>query len=93
MASYTGPKEGYLKCLRRIEGQVWGIPRIVEEGVYCINILAQTSAAIKVLQAVNSGLLEDHMNHHVLHATQAGDEEGTVKTHKASNAATQLVRS
>ena len=62
MAGYTGSKEDYLKRLRRIEGQVRGISRMVEEDVYCIDVLTQISAATKALQAVSLGLLEDHMS-------------------------------
>ena len=49
MAGYTGTKEDYLKRLRRIEGQVRGISRMVEEDVYCIDVLTQISAATKAL--------------------------------------------
>ena len=62
MAGYTGSKEDYLKRLRRIEGQVRGISRMVEEDVYYIDVLTQISAASKALQAVSLGLLEDHMS-------------------------------
>ena len=93
MAGYTGSKEDYLKRLRRIEGQVRGISRMVEEDIYCIDVLTQISAATKALQAVSLGLLEDHMSHCVLHAAQAGDEEGTAKIREASDAIARLVRS
>ena len=93
MAGYTGTKEDHLKRLRRIEGQVRGISRMVEEDTYCIDVLTQISAATKALRAVSLGLLEDHMNHCVLHAAQAGDEEGTTKIHEASDAIARLVRS
>ena len=93
MAGYTGSKEDYLKRLRRIEGQVRGISRMVEEDVYCIDVLTQISAATKALQAVSLGPLEDHMSHCVLHAAQAGDEEGTAKIREASDAIARLVRS
>ena len=92
MAGYTGSKEDYLKRLRRIEGQVRGISRMVEEDIYCIDVLTQISAATKALQAVSLGLLEDHMSHCVLHAAQAGDEEGTAKIREASDAIARLVR-
>ena len=55
--------------------------------------LTQISAATKALQAVSLGLLEDHMSHCVLHAAQAGDEEGTAKIREASDAIARLVRS
>ena len=90
---YTSNKEAHLKRLRRIEGQVRGISRMVEEDIYCIDVLTQISAATKALQAVSLGLLEDHMSHCVLHAAQAGDEEGTAKIREASDAIARLVRS
>ena len=90
---YASNKEAHLKRLRRIEGQVRGISRMVEEDVYCIDVLTQISAATKALQAVSLGLLEDHMSHCVLHAAQAGDEEGTAKIREASDAIARLVRS
>ena len=93
MAGYTGTKEDYLKRLRRIEGQVRGISRMVEEDTYCIDVLTQISAATKALQAVSLGLLEDHMRHCVLHAAQSGDEEGMAKIREASDAIARLVRS
>lgn len=93
MAGYTGTKEDYLKRLRRIEGQVRGISRMVEEDTYCIDVLTQISAATKALQAVSLGLLGDHMSHCVLHAAQSGDEEGMAKIREASDAIARLVRS
>jgi len=89
MAGYTGSKEDYLKRLRRIEGQVRGISRMVEEDIYCIDVLTQISAATKALQAVSLGLLEDHMSH----APAAAAEEGTAKIREASDAIARLVRS
>ena len=86
-------KAKHLARLRRIEGQVRGISRMVEEDVYCIDVLTQISAATKALQAVSLGLLEDHMSHCVLHAAQSGDEEGMAKIREASDAIARLVRS
>ena len=63
MAGYTGTKDDYLKRLRRIEGQIRGISRMVEQDTYCIDVLTQVATATKALQAVSLGLLEDHMSH------------------------------
>ena len=93
MAGYTGSKDDYLKRLRRIEGQVRGISRMVEEDTYCIDVLTQIAAATKALQAVSLGLIEDHMSHCVLAAAQSSDEEGRVKIREASEAIARLVRS
>lgn len=93
MAGYSGSTEDYLKRLKRIEGQVRGISRMVEEDTYCIDVLTQISAATKALQAVSLGLLEDHMSHCVLEAAEASKEEGQAKLREASEAIARLVRS
>ena len=61
MHGYTDAKDDYLKRLRRVEGQVRGIARMVDEDVYCIDILTQVAAVTKALQAVSIGLVEDHL--------------------------------
>ena len=66
MPGYSGTKDEYLKRLRRIEGQVRGIQKMVDTDTYCIDILTQVSAVTKALQAVSLGLLEDHIAHCVL---------------------------
>jgi DNA-binding FrmR family transcriptional regulator len=87
-------KDQYLKRLRRIEGQVRGIQRMVDEDVYCIDILTQLSAATKALQSVGIGLLEEHVNHCVLHAAREGDEDAArAKVAEATRAIERLVRS
>mgnify|MGYP002651551459 CR=1 FL=1 len=93
MAGYTGTKEDYLKRLRRIEGQIRGIERMVEEDTYCIDILTQVSAATKALQAVSLGLLEDHMSHCVVNAARSGDEvETAAKLKEATDAIARFTR-
>ena len=93
MPGYTGTKEQYLARLKRIEGQVRGISRMVEQDTYCIDVLTQIAAATRALEAVSLGLLEDHMSHCVLHAAQSSDEEGMAKIREASDAIARLVRS
>ncbi|WP_068400234.1 metal-sensitive transcriptional regulator [Kribbia dieselivorans] len=90
---YTGSKDDYLKRLARIEGQVRGIKRMVEEDTYCIDILTQVSAVTKALQAVSLGLLEDHVGHCVVNAAKESDEAGTEKVREAADAIARLVRS
>ena len=90
---YIGNKEGYLRRLKRIEGQARGLHRMVEEEQYCIDILTQISAVTKALQSVALGLLEDHLNHCVLSAAQAGGQEAEDKMAEASEAIARLVRS
>ena len=93
MAGYSGTKEDYLKRLRRVEGQVRGLQRMVEEDVYCIDILTQVSAVTRALQAVSLGLMEDHLSHCVTHAIHAGGDEAEAKIREASDAISRLVRS
>jgi DNA-binding FrmR family transcriptional regulator len=90
---YTPNKEDYLKRLRRIEGQVRGLARMVEEDKYCIDILTQVSAATRALQSVALGLLEDHLGHCVTQAAAEGGEVATAKVREASDAIARLVRS
>jgi DNA-binding FrmR family transcriptional regulator len=93
MRGYTEDKDAYLKRLRRIEGQVRGIARMVDEDVYCIDILTQVSAATRALQAVALGLLEDHLGQCVTEAVRKGGDEGTESVREAAEAISRLVRS
>jgi DNA-binding FrmR family transcriptional regulator len=71
---YTMHKDDYAKRLSRIEGQVRGIRRMIDEDTYCIDVLTQVSAVTKALQAVAVGLLDEHVRHCVAHAIADGDE-------------------
>lgn len=73
---YTADKEAYLKRLRRIEGQVRGIARMVDEDKYCIDILTQVAAVNKAPHAVSMGLLEEHISHCVVGAAQEAQSSG-----------------
>jgi DNA-binding FrmR family transcriptional regulator len=93
MPGYTGSKDDYLKRLRRVEGQVRGVQKMVESDTYCIDILTQVSAITKALQAVSLGLLEDHVTHCVVDAARESDEAAQVKIREAADAIARLVRS
>ncbi|MEU4410059.1 metal-sensitive transcriptional regulator [Streptosporangium sp. NPDC023963] len=93
MHGYSGDKQAYLTRLRRIEGQIRGLQRMVEEDAYCIDVLTQVSAATRALQAVALGLLEDHIGHCVADAVNAGGPEAQEKVKEASAAIARLVRS
>jgi len=90
---YTMNKDDYTKRLRRIEGQVRGIERMIDEDTYCIDVLTQVSAATKALQAVAVGLLDEHVRHCVKNAVADGDPE-TLETMvtEATRAIERLVR-
>jgi CsoR family transcriptional regulator, copper-sensing transcriptional repressor len=90
---YIDDKEVIQKRLRKVEGQVRGIQRMVDEDRYCIAILEQVSAATKALQAVALGLLDDHLAHCVSDAVRTGGDEATEKLNEASAAIARLVRS
>lgn len=90
---YTANKDDHLKRLRRIEGQVRGLQRMVEEDHYCIDVLTQVSAAAKALQSVALGLLEEHMSHCVAQAAVTGGREADLKVKEAADAIARLVRS
>jgi CsoR family transcriptional regulator, copper-sensing transcriptional repressor len=93
MYGYTPGKDDYLKRLRRIEGQVRGLQKMVEEDKYCIDILTQVSAATRALQSVALGLLEDHLSHCVTRAAAEGGEAAAGKVREASEAIARLVKS
>ena len=87
-------RDDYLKRLRRIEGQVRGLQRMVENDDYCIDILTQVSAATKALQSVAVGLLDEHLRHCVAGAVASGDEEESTRLlSEATNAIERLVKS
>ena len=93
MYGYTPDKEDYLQRLRRIEGQIRGLQKMVDEDKYCIDILTQVSAATKALQSVALGLMEDHLEHCVTEAVAEGGEVAAAKVREASDAIARLVRS
>jgi CsoR family transcriptional regulator, copper-sensing transcriptional repressor len=93
MHGYANNKDAYLRRLRRIEGQVRGIARMVEDDKYCIDILTQVSAATKALQSVALVLLEEHMGTCVVDAAREGGQAAEVKVKEAADAIARLVRS
>jgi DNA-binding FrmR family transcriptional regulator len=93
MAGYTHAKDEHLKRLRRIEGQIRGLQRMVEDDKYCIDILTQVSAATRALQSFSLGLLDEHLAGCVVDAAQKGGPEADAKVREASEAIARLVRS
>ena len=93
MNGYAQDKEAYLKRMRRIEGQVRGIAKMIEEDKYCIDVLTQVSAATKALEAVALGLLDEHLGHCVTHAAAEGGTVARLKVAQASAAIARLVKS
>ena len=93
MHGYAHNKDDYAKRLRRIEGQVRGLARMIDDDEYCIDVLTQVSATTKALQAVALGLLDEHLKHCVSEAMSEGGEEAEAKIREASDAIARLVKS
>ncbi|MDT0170357.1 metal-sensitive transcriptional regulator [Pseudarthrobacter sp. BRE9] len=94
---YAGNKDAYLRRLKRIEGQVRGIARMVDEDKYCIDILTQVAAVTKALHAVSLGLVEEHIGHCVVGAASEPDPEARAeaidaKVKEAADAIGRLLR-
>jgi len=90
---YSDDKDAVLKRLRRIEGQIRGLQRMVDEDTYCIDVLTQISAATKALESVALELLDDHLAHCVREAMASGGPDADAKVAEASAAIARLVRS
>jgi CsoR family transcriptional regulator, copper-sensing transcriptional repressor len=90
---YSSTQQDYLARLKRVEGQVRGIHRMVSEEQYCIDVLTQISAVTKALQSVAVGLLDQHMHHCVAEAVAAGGSEGAAKITEATKAIERLLKS
>ncbi|MEU9762542.1 metal-sensitive transcriptional regulator [Streptomyces sp. NPDC047985] len=89
---YHHQKAEHLKRLRRIEGQIRGLQRMVDEDVYCIDILTQVSASTKALQSFALQLLEEHLRHCVADAALKGGDEVDAKVEEATKAIARLLR-
>ncbi|WP_243789612.1 metal-sensitive transcriptional regulator [Saccharopolyspora gloriosae] len=93
MHGYTQDKDEYAKRLRRVEGQVRGLAKMIEDDKYCIDVLTQISATTKALQSVALGLLDEHLKHCVTEALAEGGEAADEKVAEAGAAIARLVRS
>jgi DNA-binding FrmR family transcriptional regulator len=92
MRGYTEHREEHLRRLKRVEGQVRGLGRMIENDEYCIDVLTQISAATKALQSLSVALLDEHLRHCVTEAITAGGD-AEEKITEASSAIARLVRS
>jgi CsoR family transcriptional regulator, copper-sensing transcriptional repressor len=90
---YSEDKTAVLARLRRIEGQVRGLSRMVEQDTYCIDVLTQVSATTRALESVALKLLDEHLAHCVVDAARTGGDEADHKVREASDAIARLVRS
>lgn len=92
MPGYSSSKDQQLARLRRIEGQVRGLQRLIEEDRYCIDVLTQVASVTKALQSLGVTLLEEHMRHCVVDAAAQGPVEGAEKVDEVMVAITRLLR-
>ena len=86
-------KDDYLRRLRRIEGQVRGLQRMIEEDAYCIDVLTQVSSVTSALRGVAIGLLNEHVSHCVRTASDDDPQEAKDLIDEATRAIERLVRS
>ena len=93
MAGYSIERDDYLRRLRRIEGQVRGLQRLIAEDTYCIDVLTQISSVTKSLQSVGLGLLDEHLRHCVRDAVSDDADHGDEKIDEAVAAVARLLRS
>lgn len=93
MHGYTEHKDSHVRRLKRIEGQVRGLARMIENDEYCIDILTQVSATTRALQSMSLALLDEHLRHCVTQALVDGGEDAETKINEANAAIARLVRS
>ncbi len=92
MRGYSMHKDDYRKRLARIEGQVRGLARMIDEEQYCIDVLTQIASVTRALQGVGLGLLDEHLGHCVREAAERDPAEGDVKIAEAVTAVERLLR-
>ncbi|MEX3654273.1 MAG: metal-sensitive transcriptional regulator [Mycolicibacterium fortuitum] len=93
MHGYSAQKDNHAKRLRRIEGQIRGISKMIDDDKYCIDILTQISAVNRAMRAVALSLLDEHLDNCVTRAAARGGDEANEKLAEASAAIARLVRS
>ncbi|TVR34203.1 MAG: metal-sensitive transcriptional regulator [Nitriliruptor sp.] len=92
MHGYAGNRDDLLARLRRIEGQVRGLQRMVEEDRYCIDVLTQISSATRALQGVATEMLDDHVRHCVRDAIDQGPQTADEKIDEALDVIHRLIK-
>lgn len=92
MRGYTLDKDAYLIRLRKIEGQVRGLQRLVENDTYCIDVLTQIASVNAALQKVALGLVDQHLRHCVMEAITTSPEVGQQRLAEAILAVERLAQ-
>jgi DNA-binding FrmR family transcriptional regulator len=89
---YAGNKQDHLTRLAKVEGQVRGIARMVDDDRYCIDVLTQVAAATRALEQVALGLLDDHVRHCITAAVRSSDDEAETKLTEINRAVALALR-
>ena len=89
---YASGKDDYLRRLRKIEGQVRGLQKMIEADAWCPDVVTQVASATRALQEVATGLLNDHLGHCVRDAARRSDAEGDQALAEVTGAIRQVVR-
>jgi CsoR family transcriptional regulator, copper-sensing transcriptional repressor len=92
MHGYADRRDELQSRLRRIEGQVRGLQRMIDEDRYCIDVLTQISSATKALQGVATTMLDDHVRHCVRDAIEQGPETADAKVEEALEVVHRLIK-
>jgi DNA-binding FrmR family transcriptional regulator len=89
---YASGKANYLVRLRKIEGQLRGLQRMVESDAYCPDVVIQIASATRALQEVSVGLLNDHLHHCVVAAMSRSETEGNESLDEVTRTIRQVIR-
>ena len=92
MQGYTGRRDELLTRLRRIEGQIRGLQRMIEQDRYCIDVLTQVSSATRALQGVATTMLDDHVRHCVRDAIDEGPTTADERIDEALDVIHRLIK-
>lgn len=89
---YADRQQSYLNRLRRIEGQVRGVQKMVADDRWCPDVVTQLAAVTRATEEVAAGLLEDHVRHCVLDAARTSDDAGQARMDEVGAAIRQIIR-
>ena len=89
---YASGKEDYLRRLRKIEGQIRGLQKMIEADAWCPDVITQVGSATRALQEVAVGLLNDHLGHCVRDAARRSDADADATLAEVAGAIRQVVR-
>lgn len=92
LRGYASGKDDYLARLRKIEGQVRGLQRMIEEDRWCPDVVTQVASVTRALQEVSVGLLNDHLQHCVLDTARGSTAEGRARLDEVAATIRQVVR-